>query len=1265
MLQLQPNTQWSLVQKRTHLGDHFAFFSENCLEGSQLNWVTHLVGSLSHPRRVVPLWSLTAVELPGATHFGADRLAVGTAVVTADKDLYQTMTDRVHLALVDPYHPGRRAQLKLKLEGNDYQTYPVLFDEHGAGEVIVTHLPSGNYAAELVTETETGPACRFRVAEYRLVPLVARLAESHSHDCTFHFRLELESFGIPTQGEVKVTLMEEERVRTQQTLHCQDGQLSGEVQLVGEGPFSLNLQLAADPSRTATVPLTGSRAREREKTLLSSLGRTVEASMLPSRNALEVRGLYLEEGAQRNTPLKLERVDTRRVRLVAGGDLKGLVVALSDPTFPGLATPASPLPHPEQTDNEYRKGFHLYKQAQYAEAHSVFAAIWRKAALKGQAIHPYYAYNAACCQALAGNPAEALTWLENSLRDGLKDWPMLARDDDFASLRQHPRFQHLLRGGLIVREVGDLAAGESVEVDLEGNLALLVAGAFVDGSPWEGRALVMAPVALSPALQATFQEELVVELEGPAEGCAYVLVKDARLLSQDHPASRLAERLKEGARRWQASRCREENPPTLASLRESEEEKQLWNTSPSSDPFSSAWTNVPAHHPFATARLNRPTPSPGGPSPVVPGGSYDLFGSSSDPFDSPGDPFGGPAASDPFASGDLFASGDPFCACDPFAAPAADPFASGGAEAESPMPRAALMEVESEPARPEPAPAHPPQTLFAGWLPLQDGRLALRLPVGEQPQTLQVEALVLSQRDWKRLETRCQVAADPCIDLQVTPYVQPGDRVWGRLQARSDTRSLKVSLTRDGQDCPLEPTAPQCWRFELRPGHYVCEVLDQDSALSWRREARVQAPGKFTSLSRAPHLLQAGETLSRLNDPSILGFRLLPTLDQPFKLCLNATVDYEHCCCEQTAAKLVAGCALWVFGDDRERARAESIIRAGIKRLETMWLRGQGFRTYPESTAVRDTHWGPKAARYLWVLNSLQAAPQLAAEVAAGIRMAEDASWAYGMTWPPQAIRSHQDAYWALRYQPQNQEARAFLSRQAEGASVAGRVEKAYQAAALVLSGQDLKRALELANQVTSAFNQDGRLYSTADSVAAIALLMTLKQRGLGQSPAQADLSEDEVKVHDGVCIVEVTRLVETGWAGLATRVPLSVSLEGVAGTTWRCQPGDSLDLVVKLEEGYVSGDLLWICLPESLSRVVGGGQIKLFSVDFQGKPEVRVPLAVTSKRRLPKLQRLPAQHVRRRASWQPRPPDGAGRLLNPRRTPTPCCGRLTTSCPD
>ena len=53
-------------------------------------------------------------------------------------------------------------------------------------------------------------------------------------------------------------------------------------------------------------------------------------------------------------------------------------------------------------------------------------------------------YNVACAYATAGQPEEAITCLEDAIRNGFGHWEWLHHDSDLASLRGHPRFQALL-----------------------------------------------------------------------------------------------------------------------------------------------------------------------------------------------------------------------------------------------------------------------------------------------------------------------------------------------------------------------------------------------------------------------------------------------------------------------------------------------------------------------------------------------------------------------------------------------------------------------------------------------------------------------------------------------------------------------------------------------------------------------------------------------------------------------------------------------------
>jgi adenylate cyclase len=69
---------------------------------------------------------------------------------------------------------------------------------------------------------------------------------------------------------------------------------------------------------------------------------------------------------------------------------------------------------------------------------------WARLARSMDPDDPMLLYNLGCINALAGEPAEAMTCLERAVTAGLtqKDW--LLHDGDLDSLRELPEFQHLL-----------------------------------------------------------------------------------------------------------------------------------------------------------------------------------------------------------------------------------------------------------------------------------------------------------------------------------------------------------------------------------------------------------------------------------------------------------------------------------------------------------------------------------------------------------------------------------------------------------------------------------------------------------------------------------------------------------------------------------------------------------------------------------------------------------------------------------------------------
>jgi hypothetical protein len=550
-----------------------------------------------------------------------------------------------------------------------------------------------------------------------------------------------------------------------------------------------------------------------------------------------------------------------------------------------------------------------------------------------------------------------------------------------------------------------------------------------------------------------------------------------------------------------------------------------------------------------------------------------------------------------------------------------------------------------------------PELLFAGLVPIVNGRGTVTVALPEAFADYVIEAFAVDGTEWATAEARVRAELAHFVALELPAFVHPNDTAVGRLTAGCGAAGMTIAVTRDGAPIPIlaggEPVAagtaiagPRAdITFLTGPGDYAAYVTDLASGQAIAAQKRIDPPGALRRLTRTVRFLRRGEKVALADDPSIVTLRALPGLDQPFKLLCDATADYGHACCEQTAAKILAACSMYLFaGDDkRRRNRAEEIILAGVRREHTMWMKGRGFRMYPESGNEVNTYYGPKTARYLWNLDLLRGAGPSRALVTAideALEMARDTTRAYRLAWPPAPSDRPEDAYGSVRFGEPNQrtqaaermhgwaaQAVATLDQKPRNA-VAFRADAAYAAAALLCGGGDaaVPVALRLANRVIADLGAEGRLYSTVDSVAAIALMAELqaakiigggyamldgRRTAIGDAAALGEVAE--IYAETATVAVEVTRIIEEDWARFANAVPVTVMLANKGRATTRATIGDALDLVVRLDEGYQTGDLVWVALPDALSRVLGGGQIKRFSIDPAGLSEVTIPLAATA----------------------------------------------------
>jgi hypothetical protein len=1209
-----------LLGSYVRLGNAFLFFACDSSDREWTGWLAQklpnqptqgpLVVSLLAPGRLpVPGGTIDPIRLPRLRLDG----------ITSDKSIYRSGRDTVHLLVFALDRAEEELSLVVYANGQKSSEVPIRLDGHGVGLLPLRDLPAGTYE---VCFAHVSPyeeaACTFTVAEYRLAPLVATLTQRSWDEQAnrLDVTLRLETFGVAVSGGVRVTLMDRDERVAEVLATADDGLLEVALPLKGPGPHSINLQLQADPARTASIPLLGSRAGERSSTLFSTIGARVSGSLLPADGARPVRGLYLSESAEQSSIFRLERVDATRARLTATAAARAVCLVV-------------------------------------------------------------------------------------------------------VNLLKHDQVQSVSRAAV--------AAGETIELDVPGPAALLMAGAFVDGIPWEGWAAMLHPDRLNPRLivpktcAPDGDVTIAVETEGQTqEGVAYLVVKDARLLSPQTPSNRLAGRIKSAVANFSAWTA---NTPAkvlqgsaycgaidvgdelvrrdvigVEQLQEARDLMRRTGVHPHyalvrlgyttweriarvlADVYQWPFVNLNSIDippaiielmPESVARENLVLPL------ACAGGRLTIVLEDPTDFDTIQKlqfilnkeiaPAVAPCEQIIEAINRHYGqteteSVDSMLA--EFTDTAIDFTETGrvfriqrrGAfrRAETSIDLDNAIDLSDEPgSEPTDTPTtrDEPEVVFAGLLPLRQGKASATVHLGPGFTDYLVEVFVVSGLDWSSAEADFRAEKDPFISLDLPMFVHRDDCVMGRIHAGARSRSMRVTVTRDSVEVPLEYAGRTLQPGEVlhadratllliaQPGEYRATIED-GSGGSDVSMARIEEPGKLRTTARSLRFLEPGQSLTA-GDPSILSLRVLAGLHRPLDNLVSATADYAHHCCEQTAAKILAGCAMYALAQENtpRRAQAEAIIRAGIERESLMWLPGRGFKMYPHLSDEPHPGLGPLAARYLRNLVLLRQnkaglmSPGLRAALDQGLRMAEDAFAAYRLDWPPARVASCVEGWSVLVFNP-DAEARAraadfvrgFVAGQSGSGAVRQRGDSAYAAAALFLTGdrEDRRRAWPLVNSVLQDLGPEGRLYSTLDSVAAIALmreLSTLAETGTVEVNGrpfptdQAALLPDAVHTltaRAGVTIVELTRLVEEDWDRLNATVPLQVTLETQGQARSQFTVGDAIDLHVRVPSGYVDGDLLWVCLPDALSWVMGGGQLKRFAVDLAGANEVRVPLAAT-----------------------------------------------------
>lgn len=614
---------------------------------------------------------------------------------------------------------------------------------------------------------------------------------------------------------------------------------------------------------------------------------------------------------------------------------------------------------------------------------------------------------------------------------------------------------------------------------------------------------------------------------------------------------------------------------------------------------------------------------------------------------------------------------------------APEPFASGAqaeehdplsmlCEARNPQPRSAPVKKElmsrsrlsdnkeqSKSAPPEPPQARGqfPDSVFCALVYVHKQEI-LKLKMGDNLGRISIDAFVYDDGNWCAAKHSFIVDQPVRADIDFPPVVQPGDAVYGRIRAHSASGKARVELYLDEKPVTLTPSngltkTPLEREIPVQPGTYRLCVTDPDTGETDSVRFEVNAPGKAKTLSNALQLLQPGQTLTLDTHPGTLSIDLLPGFDQVSDKLLNTTAGYAHLCCEQTAAKILAACAMYISSEDmKTRQEAEKIILAGVARESKMISKKKGFKMYPEGDYVSE-YYSKLAVQYLWQLHSLQhfkgLSDSLKRAIEQGLNYADRAAKVHKLKRFTEQPTSMAEAWSLACEQPKHKAINTLIEKtidlsagkarlKTQADPVYARTTMAY-AAACLLKQEDIKNAITLANQVMQDINEDGALYSTVDSVALIAMMSVLKSHPLfahkpklrinGQLCDPTSLNNtliETIEVVEGTALVQISHIVEHDWIDTTAAMKVSTALvpasymlkhdwiDAKVNTNRNFNMGDRIELQISLEEGYVNGDLAHINLPAALSWIQGGGRVKQFSVDFAGKQTINVPLLVTSK---------------------------------------------------
>ncbi len=276
------------------------------------------------------------VKLDGVTITPQHQDIDPIACVVTDRKLYRAEQDTVRFFIAFPT-PPKDLRLTIKSNGEMFSERLVKLTD-GVGIETVSMLPPGSYEAQLsIADRRICVPASFTVTEEHLAPLSAQLIKHKFKEeaATFLFELEVESYQMPFEGKLMVTLIEQ-GLEVADTIPkaVTPGYYVGRIPMSGSGPFSLRVTVPNDAKRGTIVPIPGTTPQvfEEKTTVINELGEEKLFSMISEAKALPLRGGYLMEGDFFATALTVEEIVTNERLIQVNTNVESLVLVNLDLT---------------------------------------------------------------------------------------------------------------------------------------------------------------------------------------------------------------------------------------------------------------------------------------------------------------------------------------------------------------------------------------------------------------------------------------------------------------------------------------------------------------------------------------------------------------------------------------------------------------------------------------------------------------------------------------------------------------------------------------------------------------------------------------------------------------------------------------------------------------------------------------------------------------------------------------------------------------------